>query len=255
MNCSRINKIIAIWWLLFLIFTSFCSGQEILIYGNNAKPPKVWLDQGKPKGLLIDILKHLEPTLGVTFKFVLFPWKRAYNNMLYGKGGLIGLSKNDERLKVIDYSEAMFIDEIIVVVIKGNEFPYQKIDDLKGKTVGIQSGASYGSEFEKAKKTIFIPEYDHGSVSRLLMLLKGRIDIALINPGRPALDNFLRADPSLWKNRDKFVVLENPYKKDPNYLGFAKTANYKGFLLKFNIALQEAKQSGAIDRIVSNYIK
>lgn len=253
---NRLNKyILAAFTILVLFIPWVCQGREIIIFGNHAKPPKVWLEKGEPSGFLVEMLTYLEPELGVQFKFFLSPWKRAYGNMIAGEGGLIGLSKNNERLKVIDYSAPMFIDEIIIVVIKGREFSYQGLGDLKGKTLGLQSGASYGTEFEAAKNHIFTPEYDHGSVSRLLKLLSNRMDAALINPGRPALEKFLKAHPLLLENKDQFVVLDLPLKRDPNYLGFAKTANEKEFLSRFNSAMEKARQSGAFDEIISRHMK
>ena len=239
---------------LFLL-TSFCFAEEIIIFGNDKKSPKVWSEKGQPTGLLVDILRHLEPQLGSTFNIKLCPWKRAYYNMLEGEGGIIGLSKNDQRLKIIDYSDVMFVDEIILVVIKGNEFFYNTINDLQGKCVGVVRGSSYGSIFDKAEGTVFTATPDSGTVFRLLKLLHGRMDVALVNPGRAALDNAIMSDPHLKDNKSKFIVLENPFMYDPNYLGFTKTTNQKKFISRFNQALQKSKQSGAIQKIIQSYMK
>lgn len=252
---SRFVKRAVVLCLAILLNSSWCFGENIKLFGNHLKPPKVWLDQGEAKGILVDIIRELEPELGVTFEFELYPWKRAYLKLLHCEGGIVGLSKNPDRLHLIDYSEAMFTDEIILVVIKGKEFPYNGIEDLKGKSVGVQRGASYGSRFEMAKDKIFIAEYDDSSISRLLKLLYGRMDVALINPGKAALKSFLESNRTLNQNKDRFIVLKKPFQYDQNYLGFAKSAKKKAFLQKFNQALLKAKQTGKVQKIINRYMQ
>jgi polar amino acid transport system substrate-binding protein len=90
----------------------------------------------------------------------LYPWRRSYPRMLEGEGGIIGLSMNDDRLKILDYSDAMYYDERLLVVTKGNEFNYSSIDDLKGKAIGVFTGVSYGEDYEQAKGRIFTVDED-----------------------------------------------------------------------------------------------
>ena len=115
---------------------------ELVIYGNHQKPPKYYLYNNTPTGILVDIMKYTEQETDCSFDIQLYPWKRAYINALKGNGGIIGLSKNTERLKIFDYSDVMFYDDLLLVVLKGNEFDYQNIEDLKGKTIGAQRGGA-----------------------------------------------------------------------------------------------------------------
>ena len=244
-------------FLAFLLASSWigsCPGQEILIVGNHDKAPKVFLKDGRPSGILVDILNHLERELPYSFRYQLYPWKRAYKEAVRGEGAVIGLSKNSERLKIFDYSEVMFYDEVVCVVRKGNEFTFNSIQDLRGKLVGVQRGASYGDDFEAAKGRLFFLDEDDSGLRRLLKLLTGRIDVALLSPGRAGVMAVIHQDPDLLARQDEFVILDKPFKRDPNYLGFAKSRQMQHFIRKFNAALKGAHQSGAIQRIVDRYV-
>jgi hypothetical protein len=52
------------------------------------------------------------------FEYSLYPWKRSYQLALNGKGGIDDLTKNNERLKIFNYSDVMYYDELVLVVLK-----------------------------------------------------------------------------------------------------------------------------------------
>ena len=226
-------------------------GDPIVIFGNDEKPPKNYLENDQPIGILIEIMQYADQRLPQSFEYRLYPWNRAYRNTLEAKGGLIGLSMNNDRLKIFDYSEVMYYEELLLVVLKGNEFPYADIDDLSGKRVGYLRGASYGEDFEESRKNkVFQIDEDSSQRQRLLKLLHGRIEVAIIGPGKFALDRAIEGDIRLQRARNQFVILPEPLKRDPNYLGFAKSMDMKGFLNQFNAVLQEGYDSGELQRII-----
>lgn len=231
-------------------------GKEIIIFGNHTKSPKIYTaTDGTPKGVLIDIMRYIEKETGDIFHIELGPWKRSYTLMLQGKGGVIGLSKNAERLKIIDYSVPMYFDEMFIVVVKGKEFPFNSLEDLRGEKISVNLGASFGPKFEYGKKNTFkVVEVSQQGL-RLKGLLEGNVDATLVGPGRAGLDALIDKYPVLEKDRDQFVLLPIPFVRDPNYLGFAKTLNMKDYLVSFNKALKKGWENGSIQRIIDNYSK
>ncbi len=229
--------------------------ERVVIFGNDYKIPKIYKEDGEARGILVEIAREVDGRMaGHVFDIRLFPWARAYQNALHARGGIIGLSKTSEREAVFDYSDVIYHDTVVIVTLRKKAFDYREVMDLKGKTVGIGRGGSFGDEYERAKAAgIFKVEEDSGPVIRLKKLLKGRIDCALISPGRFALNRTIRQDPLLSENRDRFIILPQPFKQDPNYLGFAKTMQMGNFLDAFNDALQEAKASGAVAEIIDRY--
>lgn len=102
--------------------------------------------------LLVDILRYAGEEMGCEFRIELLPWPRALKSAEMGKGGVAGFSITPERLLLFDYSEAMYHEDILIVVARGREFTFEKHEDLKGKVIGIHRGASYGMEFDKSLK-------------------------------------------------------------------------------------------------------
>ncbi|GAK58371.1 amino acid ABC transporter substrate-binding protein, PAAT family [Candidatus Vecturithrix granuli] len=241
--------------MILLLLATGVFGEEITILGNDYSPPKIFMDGETPAGILTDIVKYLDQQMpDYTFKIELYPWVRAYENAVEGKGGIIGLSMTEERLKIFDYSEPVYYDEVAIVVLKGQEFPFETIEDLQGKTIGIGRGGSFGEEYEKAKQAgLFKIEEDNGPVMRLRKLLAKRMDCAFINPGEVALHYTVKQDEELLRHKEEFVVLPTPFKRDPNFLGFSKKMGMANFLQAFNAELKKAYESGAIQKIIDQY--
>lgn len=238
--------------LCIVSVVSAVSASEIRIVGNEAKIPKIYWEQGQAKGILIDIARCIDKKLDDhEFVYELYPWARAYAMAERGDAGIIGLSKTKKRLDIFDYSDVIYYDEVIVVVKKGNAFSFNAIEDLRGKTVGIGRHGTFGDVFDDAVRSgLIIVEEDNGDVPRLKKVLAGRIDCALISPGAYALERTVAEDALLTAHKDQFVVLPKPFKRDPNYLGFAKSMGMKDFLDAFNAALEQARESGEIQAII-----
>ncbi|HKI80252.1 MAG TPA: transporter substrate-binding domain-containing protein [Pseudodesulfovibrio sp.] len=236
-----------------LLSSSTFAADPIVIFGTDCKPPKSWVHLGLPKGVLVDILHEIEARTGLSFDIRLMPWKRAYMYALEGRGGIFGLSKNRDRMALFDFSDVMYVDEMRLVVLKDREFSYHTVEDLKGMTLGVTRGASYGDDFDRAKGRIFTPSEDSGPISRLRMLLAGRIDAALIGPGEVSVRFAIAQDKILRKNQEQFVILDTPLAQDDNYIGFSKDSKQHAVLEKIDKALLEMQQDDTIRRIESRY--
>ncbi len=249
----RLPYILTVLFFLLMSSTPCQARQLVVLFGTDSKPPKSWLKNNTPHGFQIDILREIECRTNLTFDIQLFPWKRAYMHAAEGKGGIFGLSMTKERQKIFDYSRIMCIDEMRLVTLKGREFPYHSIRDLRGKSVGVTRGASYGDTYDKALGTVFTPCYDGKPVIRLRMLLAGRTHAALIGPGKASLDYVINSDPQLKANADKFVVLDTPFNLDPNFIGFHKKMKQGKTLAIINKALSSMWEDGTITRIMTQY--
>ena len=142
--------------VLFLLAGVCHAGEKITIFGTDSKPPKTWSENGVPKGILVDILNEISNRTGIDFEIELSPWARAFNSATSRDGGIYGFSKTKERVEQFDYTDVMFYDDIILVTLKGKEFPFRSMEDLRGKVVGITRGARYGKEFcESFGKSVY----------------------------------------------------------------------------------------------------
>ncbi|GAA3922036.1 ABC transporter substrate-binding protein [Litoribacillus peritrichatus] len=250
----RYLKAMCLFCFLVLTFPAFAlDTNTIIITGNADKPPKIWLENQQPKGILVDILQYAEQRMaGYNYQIHLLPWKRAYQASLTGQQGIVGISKTNERLSLFNYSVPLYYDEIILVTAKNNSFAFNKQEDLTGKRIGICRGCSFGEEYEKAKKFFTVVE-DNDNNQRLRMLLKGRIDAAIINPGEHALNMIVDNDEFLSQHKDQFVVLEKRLDLDPNYLAFSKNVDNQAFIEAFNQVIKSGYKRGDIQRIIERY--
>jgi ABC-type amino acid transport substrate-binding protein len=220
--------------------------ETLLVYGDDSYPPVVYSANGKPAGILVDILRKVSERTGDTYEVRLFPWKRAYERARAGHAAVVGVSKTAERAAQFDFSDPIYFDDIQIVVKKGREFAYTQLSDLKGKTVGGVLGASYGDVVDAAiKEGLFKIDQDTGQKGRLHKLLLDRVDAAFIGNGTEGFDMVLRSDPDLQARRADLVVLSTPLTRDPLHLAVAKSMGKKALVERFNAGLREVLKGNA----------
>jgi ABC-type amino acid transport substrate-binding protein len=231
-------------WLFLGCLTVSVGAEHLDVYGDEAYPPLIFVDQGHPAGILVRILQAISARTGDVYDLHLTPWKRAYDAALGGNGALVGVSWTADRAKVFDYSDPIYDDDILVVMRQGREFPFQGLEDLRGRTVGGEIGASYGQAVDQAiAQGLFAVDRDTAPVSRLKKLLSGRFDAALVGNGTEGLEVLLASDPDLQVARGKFVVAPTPLVVDRLHLAFAKVSRKTDALARFNRALSALKKT------------
>ncbi len=225
---------------LLLILSSKLYATEIHIVGDDNYLPIIGLIEGKPSGILVDRLNKISVITGLKFNITLYPWARAMNMAQKNDVAIVGISKNADREKNFDYSSPLYLDSILIVVKKGKEFKYNRLEDLKGKSIGAQLGASLGNEFDifSAQNKLNI-ERDSSRESRLLKILYQRIDLALIGNGIEGFNQILESNPNLKKSRDQFSILEKTLNDDKLYLAFDKKLFKTAELKKLNEAIKK----------------
>jgi polar amino acid transport system substrate-binding protein len=243
--------------LVGLVLTSAVWCTEITVYGGDSSPPKMYLQDGKSRGFLVDIIQYASQEMpGSELRVELYPWARAYRHATSGAGGIVGLSWTQERSLLFDYSEPVYIDEVVIVVRKDRSFAFKDLPDLQGKRIGIGRGGSYGEAFERAKESgLFVIDGDNGAADRLNKLVLGRIDCALFNAGKAGFEDMLRNHKDATVLRDTLTVLPVPLRSDPNYLAFPKSMLMKGWLGEFNQIIKRGYTRGDIPKIIATNLR
>ena len=130
---------------------SAARAEELTVFGDDAYAPVIFQRHGgQPDGVLVRLLRRAESLSGDHYHLQLLPWKRAYEQARRGEGGLVGVSFTQERAAIFDFSKPLYDDDIRLVTLKGHEFPFTDLADLKGKSLGGVIGASYGEQVDKA---------------------------------------------------------------------------------------------------------
>jgi polar amino acid transport system substrate-binding protein len=222
---------------------------SITLYGNSEQPPKAWLDDGTAKGFVVEAALEVLNRAGYSVDVKLLPFARAMQEVTTG-GVLTGVFYSSERAKLYYYSTPLVYDEVVVVVAKGKEFPFEKAADLAGKRVGLQNGFFYGDDFASVLPNLTV-DSDASPVVRMKKLSAGRIDVALINPARAA---FATSIKEAGLSPDEFVVLPKPMAKLANYLIVGKqVAGGSETLARINKAIAEAETDGTLTKIMAKY--
>ncbi len=127
------------------------------------------------------LLDAVARELGVTFAPRTYPWARAERYAIDGVGLVYGLPKTADRLRALRYSDTASHNSLWLVTRSDATFPFNRLDDLRGKTVGTVRGYSYGLEFDSARGKLFRTDEDISSRgTRLTRLMLKRVDVVLL---------------------------------------------------------------------------
>ena len=226
-----------------------CRAEEIVLLGADSLLPISWKDGSLARGYGVEAAAEALTRAGFTVRIKLTPWARAVAEAELGGAVINQFSRTSERERTFLFSKPIFVDRVVVVVRKGKEFPFESVNDLAGKTVGVLRGADYGAQWDAAQ-SIFRREEDSHAESRLKKLLRDRIDAAIISAGPAGLRlAAARAgvDPSA------FSVLPTPLRVESNCLAIAKGPGSEDKVERINAAIEAMNRDGALAKIVARY--
>lgn len=221
-------------------------------------PPYQYKDEnGKIRGLDIELLQAVAAAANCEVSFQHLPWKRAL--ALLSKGLLdvgSGASKTLERSQYAHFSPS-YRDEAMSIYVQRNpdqSFEFNSLAQLANSNaqVGIVIGYSYGSEFTQLRERRAFK----GNVSEVLSdslniskLMAGRVNAILIEQfgGAQLIDQVheihlqLKRHPLRVKTGDIYFL-------------FSKKSISKERLAQFNQALKQIKSSGQYKEILNSYL-
>ena len=237
--------------LMAVLVHKLSIAEPLNVWGNRDLPPMGYIENGVPKGFGVEITKAVLDEAGIEYKLTMAPWKQAYVQAKAGNGLVFGMYWTEERSKYFDYSIPLWEEEIVLVTKKGNDFSFEKIDDLKGRVIALQRGARPGTEFEKALDNKLFEAIEHDSpVKRLKILTLNRVDAVVSNPGLASV---------VWNSRlagisiSEFTILNKPLSVEAKHIGIAKTLNRRDLIQKINAAIGRLNKKGVIEAIIKRY--
>ena len=139
-------------WMLPVLAEADSTCTALVITGHPAYPPVAWASQGKIIGAAPELVTSMAQRQGVkkVTSRDFGSWEKAQAAARSGEADVIfGIYKNEERVAYLNYIDPPFmVDPVVVVVRKGEGFPFSKWDDLKGKKGVTNAGESYSNEFD-----------------------------------------------------------------------------------------------------------
>ncbi len=217
--------------------------------------PFTWQENNHSRGIDVDIIKEMCQRMDVKCNIKFYPWKRVLKYTEIGKSdGGFSAFKNSTREKFAYFLEyPIHFSTYSVFVKKGHEFPFKKIVDLNGKTIGINRGFKLNKEFDDAvdTKKIQIEEVNN---------MEQNIKKLMVDRIQGVAANYHETLLLLKKMRlsDKIVALPNPIVPPKGaYLMISKDAEItdkKQLIEKMNQILKVMYEDGTINQINNKYL-
>lgn len=225
------------------------AGEPVNIVVDAYNPPNMFLHDGHAAGLYPILINAIFARMNQDVAIDAVPWKRAMTMGAQGSAGVGGIYKTRDRLLTYDYSDPIHNELLLVYVKRGREFKFDTIEDLTGKKIGVILGWSYGARFDKARADgAFKVEEVNRDQLNFRKLLDERLDCVVASKDSALFEMTRNASSNI-------TALETPLQINPTYVAFAKDANKKEILARFNAALKEMKENGLYKQLVEKFIK
>lgn len=215
-----------------------------LIMSTNAEfpPYEMTSDKGEFEGIDIEIANAIAEKLGLELVIDDMDFDSALMAVQKGKSdmAMAGVTVNDDRLVVMDFSNSYATGVQVVIVKEGSDVT---IDSLGEKMIGTQRGTTSNIYCADDYGEDHVIAYD-SSITAVQALLNGQIDCVVVD-NAPAQE--------LIKNNPGLKILDTEYVTENYAIGVNK--GNKQLLDALNQALKELSEDGTIDAIISKYIK
>jgi polar amino acid transport system substrate-binding protein len=212
-------------------------------------PPFEYSEGGAIKGSDVEIVRAAFAHMKVPVEIEVYPWDRCVK-MAKDKeiDGIMTLSKNAERETWLVYpSEPVNISENVLFVRKDSKLAFNSLADLKGLTIGVSSGYSYGAEFDNS--TLFKKYVAVDEKTNFRMLKEGRFDAFICDK---IVGVYMLKQLGLM---GEITYLPKVISEFQMYAAFSKKAGADQLAAKFSEAMKAIKKSGEYQRILDRYIK
>ena len=210
---------------------------------NAAFPPyEMTTDAGELEGIDVEIAGAVADKLGLELQIDDMDFDAALLAAQQGKSDMVmaGVTVNDERKQVMDFSDTYASGVQVVIVKEGSEIA--TVDDLAGHMIGTQRGTTgyiyCSDDFGEDSVTA----YDNG-LTAVQALNNGQVDCVVIDSA-PAKE-FVAANEGL-------VILDTEYAVEDYAIGMAK--GNTALVEAVNGALAELTADGTVQAILDKYI-
>ncbi|CRK84044.1 transporter substrate-binding domain-containing protein [Neobacillus massiliamazoniensis] len=221
------------------------ANKKVLVMATSADyPPFEYVDTAKSDKIIgfdVDLANALGEKLGYKINVKDMDFSGLIQSLKTGQADLVlaGMTPTSDRKKNVDFSDVYYTAQHMIITKKDSNI--NKLEDLKGKTVGVQLGSIQEDKAKEINKTIPINIEDRNRIPDLIEELKtGRFD-AIIIENTVAKGYFDKE-----KDLKGFTISDNP-EEAGSAIAFPKNSPLTA---KFNKALEEMKKDGEMEKLV-----
>ncbi|WP_050183994.1 substrate-binding periplasmic protein [Domibacillus robiginosus] len=226
------------------------SGQMIKVittaggYPFNATNPST----NEIEGFMVDIVKEAAKRANVQTEFVTGEWNSLIPSLQSNKTDVImdGMYITDERKKEINFTDPVFGFGEGLIVQEGDT-KTASLEDLKGKTIGVQMGTSFKDMLEERSPELNLEIKTYQTLADLLKDIQAkRIDAALAD--KPAFTYMKSKNPNM-----TYRVVDEYVPTLAGEIGLGVSKENPELLEKLNQAIAEMKEDGTLTEIFENW--
>lgn len=217
------------------------AGGKLVMATNAEFPPYEYHDNNQIVGIDVEIAAAIAREMGMELEVEDISFDAIIPAVQSGKAdfGAAGMTVNDDRKVNVDFTNTYAKATQVIIVKQDNDIV--TVDDLAGKTIGVQLGTTgdiYAEDIEGAT----LERYSKG-FEAVQALLQGKVDAVVID-GEPA-KVFVEQNTEL-------KLLAEPLTEE-EYAICVKKGNTE-LLDKMNAALAKLEESGELQTIIDKYI-
>lgn len=217
--------------------------KDTLVMATNAEfPPYEYYDGDDVVGIDVEIAQAVCDELGKELVVEDMAFDSIITSVSSGKAdfGLAGITVTDERKESVNFTDTYAHTSQVVIVMEDSDITC--VDDLTGKTLGVQLGTTgdiYAGDVEDA----IVERYNKG-FEAVQAMMTGKIDAVIIDQ-EPA--------KAFVAENEGIKILDEAFTEEDYAMAIAKDNDE--LVEAINEALATLKESGKLDEIVAKYIK
>ncbi|HDY97642.1 MAG TPA: transporter substrate-binding domain-containing protein [Pseudomonas sabulinigri] len=168
-------------FLLLLLIPELSLATSLKVV-SEAWAPYIFEQDGELRGIDYETVQQVLARLGHSSEWELVPWKRAMLSVSSGRADAILdiLPTSARRQQLIFPAEYLSRNDSVLFYARKHPHPYNNLQSLRGLTLGVAPGYSYGSPAFMAAD-YFTREAAPSIEANLLKLLSQRIDLAVVD--------------------------------------------------------------------------
>lgn len=220
--------------------------KKVLKMGTSADyPPFEYIDTAKSDEIIgfdVDLAKAIAKELGYEVEVQDIDFNGLIPAIQANKVDFVlaGMTPTEERKQSVDFSDVYYEAKHMIVTPKDSGI--KTLEDLKGKTVGVQAGSIQEGKAEEIKEKVDIKIENRNRIPELVQEMKsGRFDAAIIED--TVAKGFFEQD----KEMTGFVVDDTNAEEAGSAIAFPKGSELTA---EFNRVLNEMKENGEVDKLI-----
>ncbi|MDR0138452.1 transporter substrate-binding domain-containing protein [Metabacillus idriensis] len=208
-------------------------------------PPFEYIDTAKGSEIIgfdIDLAKAIGKELGYEIEVQDMDFTGLIPALQANKADIVlaGMTPTEERKKSVDFSDVYYTAKHMIVSPKGSGI--KSVEDLEGKTVGVQLASIQEGKAEEIAKEVNIKVENRNRIPELIQEMKsGRFDAAIIED--TVAKGYFEKDKEL----EGVVIEDGETEEAGSAIAFPKDSKHTE---EFNKVLQEMKENGELEKLV-----